>query len=612
MAKITDDVLIYDIETATDGKPDPEKDKLRVFGCYSYKTKKHYFLTKSDDIKKIIKAHKYLVGFNNLRYDNVVMYHCGFSDIIQKDQWGVATFQYKINIDMMEIFKKRASAMKIKKGMLGDLLMKYSLDFISKTIGIVNDEEGKIQDFDYTLLNKKTWTPEEKKLIGKYTLRDIQVTRKMYEWLEDYFDSFKDFLNEKDVETKKYLTASTAVFTYKAICKKLGWEEEYSNEKGEKYGGGYVAYPAGPEFKGNIYCMDYNSLYPHIFSQCNLYSESDFGWNGGKLFTVNGMYNDKVMGAIEKLIMELYNLRLQYKKDKDPREYAIKINLNTIYGLAGNPSFKHLYNRTTADDCTSLARQWVMLARKYFKEDGYEVIYTDTDSVYFIDKFNDEERMLKTRDRIIKDIKDNVPFPQETFDMGVDYKIQAMWFFKGKGAEKDDLYMDDMDAINKPKGYMKKNYIFLTEDGNVVVKNLGVRKKSISQLSRKIFWEYLVPKIKEEKRVKFPKSFFRKLIYKLLEEDISLAQIRYSVNDADSYKLDTQMQAQVAKRYGTGIHFLIPNKLKIGAGTKKFYCTLEEFKKKNMKLEHIDLSNVWKELEYFIQPQVMKNIFSDY
>jgi len=42
---------------------------------------------------------------------------------------------------------------------------------------------------------------------------------------------------------------------------------------------------------------------------------------------------------------------------------------------------------------------------------------------------------------------------------------------------------------------------------------------------------------------------------------------------------------------------------------KEKLCTVKEFKELNMTLNDIDLSNVWKELDYFIKPVVTKNIF---
>lgn len=607
-------ILIYDIETEVfDNKINPKKDKLKFFGCYSYITNKYYYLQNVEDIKKIINSHDFLVGFNNLQYDNQVLYYNNLQDLIDKNEYDDCTFKYKINIDLMDIFKKRAGSMKIKKGMLGDLLMSYSLDYISKTIGIVDNESAKIKDFDYNVLKKNIFTESEKKYIINYLKRDLDVTKKMYDWVEDYFENFKHFLNDDDIKAKKYLSANTSVFAYKAICKKLNLNEEYSNKKEHKtYGGGYVSYPAGESFEGNIYCMDYNSLYPSIFHQCNLYSIADNDenfWNGDNFFDVKGKYKKDIQGNIEKLLIEFYEQRLEYKKNKDPREYSIKIIINTIYGLAGNESFKHLYNDTTASDCTLLARQWIKLAREIFKQNDYLIIYTDTDSVYILDKFNDKNRMLKVKEEIINKIKEHVPFPSKHFDMGIDDEITHMWFFKGQNSNEDkdsDNEMDSDDYINKPKGLMKKNYIYLTIDGKVVVKNLGVRKKSTSAITRSIFWDYLVPKIKEEKKVKYSKSWFNDKINKLLKNDLYMATKRYKVNNSNTYKLPGQLQAQISKAYGPGIHFLIPN-FKIGVGKGKKYCTIDEFKKHNLTFNDIDLSGVWRELNYFISDYDTKN-----
>jgi len=617
------DVLVYDIESATpNGKSDIDSHIMRIFGCYSYKTNKYYLLTDKEQIYRIINMHRVFVAFNNFNYDNKVMHKNGYTDIIERGGWGDYKFNnYKINIDMWKIFKDRAGAMKVGKNMLKDVLMSYSLDYISETIGIVDKNTKKIDNFDYSLLNKEVdeWTDEERKLISDYTLMDLKVTKRMYEWLEDYFKDFKDYIEDKDARNKKYLTTSTASFAYKAICKAMNWEEEYeSNGEKNRVDGGYVSYPAEEEFDdiddGDIYCMDFNSLYPSIMHQCNMYNPDNDGWSGEPLFHTAGMYNNKELGKVEKLLRKWYEQRVVFKIMKDSREYSIKIIINTIYGVLLNSAFKKLYNNTAGGDVTRIGRQWVLLARKRFREAGYTNIYSDTDSCYLVDPFRDKQRLLDVKDKLIEEIFSSVPFPYKKhkigdykgkdifsgFDMGVDAEIQNIWFFKGGNKEKE-LELDEDDIINKPKGFMKKNYIYLKTDGGVEVKNLGVRKKSNSALSRKIFWDYMVKdgKIKNEKKVKFPKIWFKELIDKLLLEDIKLACIRYDVNKTKHYKSTTSIQYQISSKYGPGLHFLIPN-FKLGVGKGKKYCTIEEFNENNLTIEDINLNNVWNELNYFI------------
>jgi len=523
-------------------------------------------------------------------------------------------------IDLMVIIDKRKGGMKIKEGMLGDLLISQSLDFITKLLGLADEESGK-KKIDYKIFAKEKWTADEYDLIGDYAKRDIEVTKKLYEWLEDYFEASKEFVTEESIRKKKYLTSSLAGFAYEAICKAMSWKPEMSkSEEKVTLKGGYVSYPAGDKFEGDIFCLDFNSLYPHITIQCNLFGrvkglETDGRptWYGNNKWKLDGTYYADELSPICELFKKWYQDRLEYKKQKDKREYSLKIILNTgSYGILNTPYYPKVFDKIAGRDCPGVGRQWILYSRKCFRDAGFNVVYSDTDSDYIVLKEGQtKEDMLKVKDKIINDIKASVPFPQDTFDMGIDDEIKYMFFFKRKDKvsdEKDEI-MDDDDFINKPLGLLKKNYIYVTKDDRVVIKNLGIMKKSTSKLTRKLFWDYLVPQIKKGK-IKFSKVYLQNKINELLEKDYTLAVLRKSVGNIKEYsKSPTGLQAQIANRYGSGIHFLIPNTKGLGVGKGKRYCTVEEYKENNLRIEHIDLSNVWKELDYFIAPQVMKNIF---
>jgi len=537
--------------------------------------------------------------------------HNGFGDICKKGFGDLYRFKKKYNIDLFPLIKKRASAMSFKGQILENLLMRNSLDYITQTLELVEKDTGK-KKLDYKLLwpEVSEWTPEVKKEIEEYTIRDLEVTKKLYEWIEEYFESFRGYVNEKDIESKTYLTSSTASFTYKSICNAMGWSEQYTDSSDSPtFGGGYVSYPAREHTNGKIYCLDFNSLYPSIMWQCNIFSPAVEGWNGDGKFKVEGIYNNEVQGDTEKLIKKMYEDRLVFKKTKDPRQYSLKIQINAAYGLLGNPVFTHMYNHTSAADVTRIGRQWVKLARTTFAAAGYDVIYTDTDSVYIKDIFDDKEKMLKVKDNIIQEIKDNIPFPYEKFDMGVDAEITDIWFFKGDvGDKKTDSEMDKMDKINKAKKLIKKNYIYRETNGHIGVKNLGVNKKSLSAISRKLFWDVLVPEIDKRRVVKFSESEIKSKIHDLLMEDLSLAAVRYNIKSLSSYKSKTSTQYSISELYGDGIKFLIPvlkdfyigsKKITIGKVSKKML--VEDFKKLNLTIDDIDLSKIWKELSYFIK-----------
>jgi DNA polymerase elongation subunit (family B) len=327
---------------------------------------------------------------------------------------------------------------------------------------------------------------------------------------------------------------------------------------------------------------------------------------------MNGAYYADAMGRVGELIKQWYGDRVVYKKAGDRREYTIKIIINTMYGILDNPYYNLVFDKIGSGDVTRIGRQWIHYARKIFREHGYKVLYTDTDSIYILDPFKDKIKVNATCKLMEDNILSTVPFPLETFKFKIDDEIKYMYFFKGGEKEKqhpeNEFFEDEDDFINKPLGFMKKNYIYVTKDNRVVIKNLGIRKKDKSPLGKKIFWDYLVPEIKKG-TIKFSKVYIKELINKLLDEDMSLAMLRRNVGNAEQYKSQTSIQVQIANKYGAGIHFLIPNKNGIGVGKGKSFCTLDEFNKHKLRIHDIDLTNVWKELDYFIKIPKTVNIF---
>ncbi len=196
------------------------------------------------------------------------------------------------------------------------------------------------------------------------------------------------------------------------------------------------------------------------------------------------------------------------------------------------------------------------------------------------------------------------------FQLELEKELKHAYFFKSNSTtpKESDKENDFDDQTNQYLNLLKKNYIFVDVNNNIIVKNLGLAKKSISPLSKKIFWEHLTPKIKEG-QIKFSKAFIKEILYDLLNKDLMLAALRKNVGAINDYKSPSSIQAQISQKYGPGIHFLIPNNRSIGIGKGKKFCTVDEFKKLKLTINDIDLEGVWKELDYFIKPVVMKNIF---
>jgi len=368
--------------------------------------------------------------------------------------------------------------------------------------------------------------------------------------------------------------------------------------------------------------------------QCNIYGrnkEEQIGWHGGDKFVVEGFYDEKEMSIVSKVLHEMFKERKTLKQNNDPREMGLKVALNTAYGILRSQTFKNTFDEIVGNDVCLIGQQFTKLARKRFKNAGYKVIYTDTDSVYVEDLFNDKEKLLAQKEIIMKEIKDHLPFPVDTFDMDIDFEIEMIHFFykdekdtsKQDDEELDEFkqqymllseFSDEDDVTNRDLGLMKKNYIFVYKDGdkkNVYIKNLGIVKRNNSKISKKIFWEKMVPEIIETSECKFSQTKIRKWIDEYLEQDISFISKRFSIKGLSEYKSESSIYAQIhnyipkEKTFplGPGTHHLIPNtKLGVGKGWPK-YCTLEEYEK-FLSVQALDFGTVTNELRYFTKEYV--------
>jgi DNA polymerase elongation subunit (family B) len=566
------DTLIIDIET--DSK-DSETANLKWFGAYSYNEDKYYLLnyTKKEDIKQLIKDHKYIVGFNNISFDQPIIEHYFKEDM----------FSYKIILDLFQCFAPRGNKEynKFNKNRLtsmGYILKNHKLKTIVEAIGLDNENKG---DIDYDIFKKDKWNEEEIKEIKKYLKKDIIITKKLFEWYEEQFRPLKHFLNKEDQYKLKHLKSSIPSLAYQIICNKanlkLEWEKDKPDEI-QSYSGGHHIEARWNLVKGNIIEIDFASAYPHAMMMCNLYSPSQEGWSGNGYFKVKGTYNNKEMGKVELAINEIFMERLKAKHAKNlAKNMSYKLIINAAYGLTGNYKFKSLYNKTTAGDCTSIVRTWMKKLAKMIEENGFSCLYGFTDSIFVkIPEHSSKDELMMVVDYFIKEVKNNVSFPLETFKMDVEAEIKLIWFIS------------------------KNCYLFLTQDDKIIYKSTLLNKNT-PKVVMNVFEDYIKPKIIKTIDIKFTKNELLTQIKKVLEKDISLVSEEYIVNDKNEYKVKTSLQYQISKKYGEGRYLLIPNKRKIGVGKDKSYCTIEEFNDKKLKINDIDLNKTMKWLEPFIK-----------
>jgi DNA polymerase elongation subunit (family B) len=504
--QIGDDVLCFDIEA--DGL-NPETTTMKFFGAFSFKHNKYFFFTheEHESIQKLIDEHRVVVGYNSRDYDIAVM----------ENSINNYSFEYKIRIDLMRVLflpetrrSVREDIIRVDGKSLKSILKNHKLKTVAETLKL-SVMKG---DIDYNIFKQDTWSKEQIKEILKYLHADVKITKELFEYMYKEFLPMKGFMSPEDQRKYNWFRTSLGSYTYKVVCYQAGLEEEYDEHTGrKKYEGGYVSEPSKESYRDDIYCLDFNSAYPHAFMMANLYSHDckcctdEEKYKGNKMFPVQGKYCTKQSGKIEEVIKKFYQTRLEYKKNNDSRQYAVKIILNTIYGISGSSVFKSLYSLDTASDCTMIARNMIKHARDKFEKAGYILIYTDTDSVYVKDVFKDEQRMLNVRNEIVSEIKANLPFPQDTFDMGIDERMKAIWFFKD--------YNDN---------FKKKNYVYITQEDKIKVKGLPIIKSECSVECRSWLCHNLNLRLLIELTLSSLKITSRTSCTRYLKKDITLGR----------------------------------------------------------------------------------------
>jgi len=564
--------LVFDIET--DGL-NIETAQMKFFGCYSYLHEKYFLLHKDEHhkIQELIDEHRILIGFNNKDFDAPIMMNNGYE------------MEYKICFDGLKVLydharkrPNREAYIKMPNGKPMATLPNRKLKTVCEALGFKTTKG----DIDYRIFQKDEWTKEELDEIYKYLYKDILLTRKLFEYYVEYFDSYKEYVNDKNIMNLNYIRTSFGSYAYSVLSHLAGFNLDFEDDEEAKEvkpvnHGGFVLDPTVSYAEGQIVYADFSSLYPHIMMMCNLFNPSpDGNWKGGKMFKglLQTNYKDDEMGVIEKVLKTIYTKRVEFKKLGDPREQSLKVVINTIYGLSGSPIFKNVFNLTTSGDCTIIGRRMLNFTKESFEVLGFNVIYGDTDSCFVqIPDGKTLEDFKKICNIIVKNILDNVPFPMDSFKLDIDDVFKKVWLFK------------------------KKHYIGINNDDKLIIKGLSIIKHDSTKLSQKIF-KRIKDRIIDRQSIKFPLEFINDMIKEELEEDITVIGREYNVKSPESYASKTSIQHQIASELGEGTHFLIKN-TKIGnIGKGKKYCSAEDAMQ--LDIDDLVLDKTMKELEPFI------------
>ncbi len=352
----------------------------------------------------------------------------------------------------------------------------YTLDAVGKEL--VGETKHKVDIEKFF----KVWDQggEELEEYCKYNLQDCVLTYKLTEKILPNLIEFVRIIRLPPYDINR-MTFSTFVEWYlmnqasarNEILLNRPRKSEEMQRMSDRIKGAFV-YEPKPGFYQNITVFDYRSLYPSIIASHNI-SRGTLNCkcckDTPKMQTERGTfwYCAKRKGlfstVISELILRRAELKKQLKTSKDPllaaRSEALKVLANSFYGYMGFAPARY-YCIECAESTTAWARHYIHKAIETAQQEGFTVLYSDTDSVFLLLEKKTKEDALALMEKINKDLPGLMELDYEGFyPAGIFVSLKA----GDSGAKKKYALLDEKGTM-KIKGFesVRRNWSFIAKD----------------------------------------------------------------------------------------------------------------------------------------------------
>lgn len=243
---------------------------------------------------------------------------------------------------------------------------------------------GKDRGEDITRLFK-----HDKLALAEYNLRDCELVWKIFQQQQ-----LLDFAMERSQLTGLLLDrigGSVAAFEYLYLPRlhRRGYIAPNLGElESDIYSpGGYVM-NSRPGIYDNVLVLDFKSLYPSIMrtfliDPCAFWIAQHEQLDGE--YTVsgfNGAFFAREGHILPQIVEQLSAARDRAKQYKNaPLSHAIKIIMNSFYGVLGSTGCR-FFDPRVSSSITMRGHEIIQRSRDWIEEQGYAVIYGDTDSLF--------------------------------------------------------------------------------------------------------------------------------------------------------------------------------------------------------------------------------------
>jgi len=614
-------VLAFDIETYSPaGKViAPDKNPIIMLSFYGenfekvitwkrFKTSLPY-IEFVDSEAELLDAFKNVI--NHYKPDILAGY---FSDEFDMPYIRTRADKYKIKLDIGLDY----SELKVKHGkaVVSDITGITHLDlfkFVVKTMGGTFDIEAySLNNIASELIGEKkmevnldelspVWdkNPEQLEKFCRYNLHDSALAFRLCEKLLPNMTELVKIIGLPlyDINrmgfsqlVESYLLKQAPNFN--EIAPEKPHNEAIKQRRMQTYKGAFVFEPK-PGLYRDIAVFDYRSLYPSIISSHNI----DPGMlncscckGEAKLTPIEDEEKEKYWfcikrkGFIPTIIEDLITRRMRIKEilkeKKSPllsaREYSLKLLANSFYGYLGFFAARW-YSIECARAVTAWGRHYIQDVISKAQKAGFNVIYSDTDSVFLAL----EKKTKKDAEQFVEKINLELPGLMEL--------------------EYEGLYPNGIFVSAKAgEAGAKKKYAMLSEEGTLKIRGFEMVRRNWSPIAKDVQEKVLNIILRENNKEK-ALNYVREVIKDLKEKKIPM----------DKVVIHTQLQKETGDYAAIGPHVAIAKKLKekgleIGAGFMiKYVVTKGKEKIRDRAKLPEDVKEGGYDADYYIENQVI-------
>ncbi len=227
-------------------------------------------------------------------------------------------------------------------------------------------------------------------LLVEYNFKDVELCVAINK-KDNIVDFYREIARYVGCPLDKTLNSSNVIDVYvlrKAFGKYVLPSKGFANA--EEFEGATVFQPS-KGVRENVVVLDLKSLYPMAMMTINASPETKDP--GGELRAPNGIrFRKQPDGLTRSIIADLLKERDEKKALRntfpfgspeyvlyDMQQNVLKVIMNTYYGVSGYTRFR-LFDREIGSAVTSVGRAIIEHTRRVIEQQGYTVIYGDTDS----------------------------------------------------------------------------------------------------------------------------------------------------------------------------------------------------------------------------------------